>query len=137
MARAQQARPIHTPAAGLPGVNVPVSTIECITGSTGGHCDLQGIAAKALPQRRTHSLDRRHNAVRGFAVPYVGNGFAAAAVDSIAKFGHHHNRFGFTAAADREGGGQRPVFDLYGEFHAGANMTEAGCGTQGRMSIRP
>ena len=106
------------PAAGLLRVNVPVSTIECITGSAGGHGVLQGSAVEAPPQRRAHGFDGRHNAVRGFAVACVGDGLAAAAVGSIAQFGHHHDGLGLAAAADREGAGQWPALDPYGELHA-------------------
>ena len=64
---------------------------------------------------RTHGLDACRNAVRGFAVACVGDGFAAAAVNSIVEFGHHHDSFGLAAAADCECAGNRPALDLYGE----------------------
>ena len=114
----------------LPGVNVPVSTIECITGGTGGQGLLQSVAVEAPPQRRTDGLDCRHNAVRSFAVTCVGDGLAAAAVGPIAEFSYHDDGFGLAAAADRESAGYRPALDPYGELHAGSTMTAVARPTQ-------
>src|SRR5262249_10912730 len=61
--------------------------------------------------------------VRGFAVACVGDGFTAAAVNAIVEFGHHHDGFGLTATADREGAGNWPALDSYGELHARSSMT--------------
>ena len=132
--RCAQAGQFVDPPAGLLGVNVPVSTIECITGSTGGHGALQGAAVEAPPQHRAYGFDRCHNAVRSFAVAFVGDGLAAAAVGAIAQFGHHHDGFGLAAAADGENAGQRPPLDPDGEFHARSNMTGDISRAQGSQS---
>ncbi|MGB6538793.1 MAG: hypothetical protein WBF58_22860 [Xanthobacteraceae bacterium] len=40
-------------------------------------------------------------------------------MDSIAEFSHGHDRLGLAAATDREGAGERPMFDSRREVHAG------------------
>ena len=105
------------------GVNVPVSTIECITGGARAHGLLEGGPVKPLLQRGAHGLNGCHNAVRSFTIACIGDGLATAAVGPIAQFGHHHDRLGLAAAADRERASQRPALDSYGELHASGTMT--------------
>src|SRR5579885_1114387 len=106
------------PMAGLLGANIPVSAIECIASSAGGQGVLEGGAVETALHAGAQRFERCHNAVGSFSIACVGNALAAAATVPFIELGHHHDRFGLAAAADREGPGQGPALDPYGELHA-------------------
>jgi hypothetical protein len=105
-------------AALLFGAQIPTGTIERVASSASGQGGGKRYTVQASSHNRTQRFDRRHNTVGGFAVTSIGHRLAAAAVDSIAEFGHDDDGFGLTAAADCESSRQRPALNPNGEVHA-------------------
>ena len=72
--------------AGALGSEIPEGAIERIARGTGRHCMLQSMAIEALLYLRAHGLERRVDALDGFAIACIGHAFSAASHIAVGEF---------------------------------------------------